>query len=191
MENEDDLPPDEIREASEVAKRALALFGVWWFAVDSPRDDAIEWIKSNDLMGALSPKELEFVSASARSKKQIIDYSWHCERLLMLLWALGVILDVPTHEEQCDPTVFKELFCPLSGSQTEKFVKTARLRPDDEIWEMEDRIFDLHWQARDAALKGNPSSSPVDPEVIQERHHGINWVTGYCELDWDDVTTDT
>jgi hypothetical protein len=31
----------------------------------------------------------------------------------------------------------------------------------------------------------------VDIEIIQERHHAINWVIGYEGLSWDEVTTDT
>jgi hypothetical protein len=31
----------------------------------------------------------------------------------------------------------------------------------------------------------------IDIEIVQERHHAINWVTGYDGLPWDEVTTDT
>jgi hypothetical protein len=32
---------------------------------------------------------------------------------------------------------------------------------------------------------------PVDLEIVQERHHAINWVIGYDGAPWDEVTTDT
>ena len=45
--------------------------------------------------------------------------------------------------------------------------------------------------ARDARLNGQPMPADIDIEVVQERHHAINWITGYCGLPWDEVTTDT
>lgn len=49
----------------------------------------------------------------------------------------------------------------------------------------------LHWEARNAILKGLNTSLSIDIEIIQERHHAINWLIGYDGLDWDEVTTDT
>jgi hypothetical protein len=31
----------------------------------------------------------------------------------------------------------------------------------------------------------------IDIEIVQERHHAINWITEYDGLPWDEVTTDT
>jgi NADPH-dependent 2,4-dienoyl-CoA reductase/sulfur reductase-like enzyme len=56
---------------------------------------------------------------------------------------------------------------------------------------MADETMRLHWEARNAQIKGRPAALNVDLEIIQERHHAINWVIGYDALDWDEVTTDT
>jgi hypothetical protein len=31
----------------------------------------------------------------------------------------------------------------------------------------------------------------IDIEIVQERHHAINWITECDGLPWDEVTTDT
>jgi hypothetical protein len=56
---------------------------------------------------------------------------------------------------------------------------------------MADELLNLHWRARDAEINGRPMPRDLDIEIIQERHHAINWVIGYEGLPWDEVTTDT
>ncbi len=65
------------------------------------------------------------------------------------------------------------------------------MRPGGELTDMARDLLDLHWHARDGKLNNRPPRRPVDIEIVQERHHAINWVTGYCSLPWDEVTTDT
>ena len=31
----------------------------------------------------------------------------------------------------------------------------------------------------------------VLPSVVYERHYALNWLIGYCDQSWDEVTTDT
>ncbi len=52
---------------------------------------------------------------------------------------------------------------------------------------MAEEVLMLHWETRDARIKGRPSKRRVDIEIIQERHHAINWLIGYDGLDWDEV----
>ena len=56
---------------------------------------------------------------------------------------------------------------------------------------MANELMHLHWQARDARIHSKPTPPHVNIEIIQERHHAINWVIGYEGLPWDEVTTDT
>ncbi len=107
--------------------------------------------------------------------------------------ALGfeLVENLPGADKQCDTSVFKHLLPPFVEQSVEQFISGATSRDDDELWEEAERTLDLHWQARDARLNNRTPRDPVDIEVVQERHHAINWVTGYCGLDWDEVTTDT
>jgi hypothetical protein len=189
-DDDDDFPPDEVRSPQEIARRALALFGVWGIATSAPRDDVLEWLEDSDLREALSPDELKFVDNLHPSEKLKINFSWHCERLIVLLWALKLIDRLPDADEQCDTSVF-DCLPPFSDQSVEQFISNATTRSEDELWEEADRTLDLHWQARDARLNNRKPKDPVDLEVVQERHHAINWVIGYEGLDWDEVTADT
>ena len=189
--SDDKLPVDEVRSPKEVANRTLALLAVWRYAIGAPNKVVMDWLRNNNLIQALSPEEKAFLGKNAPSQKENIKFSWHAERLLVLLWALQKIKKLPGATVHCDTDIFAELLPPFNEQLVETFLDTASLRNDDELCAEAERTENLHWQARENSLSGRPTDDPVDIEIIMERHHAINWVTGYFELDWDDVTTDT
>ncbi|MFC7499501.1 DUF4272 domain-containing protein [Enterovirga sp. GCM10030262] len=70
---------------------------------------------------------------------------------------------------------------------------TVRPRPvssREELTDIAERILDLHWEARDARINDRQPRKRVNMEIIQERHHAINWVSGYQASPWDEVNTD-
>lgn len=187
----DDYAQDEVRSPQEIAQRALALAAVWCLAMGSLREDVLGWIDDHNLREILSPDELKFVDTERPTEKQRVYFSWNAERIIVLLWALNLIEKLPDADRQCDTRVFKRCLPPLSEQSVEQFVWQATSRSDDELIQEGERIFDLHWQARDAQIHNRSPKEAVDIEIIQERHHAINWVTGYGGMDWDDVATDT
>jgi hypothetical protein len=188
---DDDFSHDEVRSPQEIARRSLALFGVYGLAVGAPRDEVLEWLEHPVLREALSPNERTFIDNERPSENQTIDFSWHAERLIVLLWALNLVEDLPGADEQCDDRVFQRCLPPYTEQSVEQFILNASLRNENELWEEAERTLALHWRARKARQNYLASQDTVDIEVAQERHHASNWVTGYCGLEWDDVTTDT
>ena len=55
---------------------------------------------------------------------------------------------------------------------------------------MADFYYRLHWAAIELRIKGKKSEL-LDEGVIRERHRALNWLIGYLNQEWDDVTTDT
>lgn len=187
-----EFPPDKIRSPKEIARRALALHAVWELAVDAPRDEVLRWLDEHELRACLSPNERKFAQTKRPSQKMKIDFSWHAERLIVLLWALKLVDRIPKASVTCDTRVFKKVLPPDSKKSTVKqFISRAGVRSEKELLEQAESALQLHWEARDAYLNNRKPKNGVDAEVVQERHHAINWITGYCGLDWDDVTTDT
>lgn len=187
----DQEPVDEIRAPAEVAFRAIALFSVVGLAFGAERSDITTWLAENDLWSQLAPSEADFIDTPAPSRKQIIDASWLSERLITLLWTLGAVNELPPPHEQCDPAVFHANLPPFADITVTEFTSAARLRPSSELLTMAEDLWGLHWEARDAMINDRTPQQALDIEIIQERHHAINWVIGYEDLDWDDVTTDT
>jgi hypothetical protein len=174
-----------------VARRCLALFCAVALALKAPRGKILEHLKNEEVSEALSPAERSFLRKAKPSRREIINYSWHSERLTVLLWALRKIDSMPGFGTQCDTRVFTELLPPYASIDVTEFIRTAQLRSDEELIDLADTVLEAHWQARDASIHKRPAPSGIDLEVVQERHHAINWIIGYDGLDWDDVTTDT
>jgi len=150
----------------------------------------VAWLKREDIWKDLTPNELAFLSAPRPTRKQIINASWQSESLLVLLWALRKVETLPAPNEQVDTRKLRELLPPFSAVTAQEFVHSASRRDDLELLECADELLQQHWEARDAKIHNKPARH-LDIEIIQERHHAINWVTGYDGAPWDEVTTDT
>lgn len=187
----EDHASDLVRSADDIARRALALFGAVGLALGAPRKDIVGWLKKEGLWNELSPLELAYVSAEHPTKKQEIYTSWKSEGLIVLLWALGKVENLPAPNEQCDTSLFQQHLPPFVDISASDFISTAKRRSDEALLEMADELLKLHWRARDARRNSRAMPPELNIEIIQERHHAINWIIGYDGLPWDEVTTDT
>jgi len=160
-------------------------------ALGAPRNDIINWLKDEGLWNELSPTELAYLLAQVHTEKQTVDASWRSEALIVLLWAIQKVEKLPAPNEQCDTSILQELIPPFADTSAEQFIASAECRSEKALQEMANELMHLHWQARDAQIHSKPPLPHVDIEIIQERHHAINWVIGYDGLPWDEVTTDT
>jgi hypothetical protein len=73
----------------------------------------------------------------------------------------------------------------------EELLAHTHLRPTAAVLDALDLHLRLHWAARQARLDGNGGMKGLDPGVVQERHHALNWLVRFEEADWDDVDTPT
>ena len=80
---------------------------------------------------------------------------------------------------------------PFGRTSTQAFIAQATLIDKDGLWRQAELYLEDHWKARDARLHERSMPPGIDIEIVQERHHAINWITGYAGLPWDEVTTDT
>lgn len=188
---EDEFPPDAVRSPEEVARRALALFSVVGVALGAPRGDVLQWLNETGIVEDLAPSEERFLGTPNPSHQQIVDGGWLSERLVVLCWALGKVEDLPPPDQQCDTALFQDLLPPFADTSTSSFIANATLQSDEVLTGKADELLHQHWEARNAKLTGARPKTPVDIEIVQERHHAINWVIGYDGVPWDEVTTDT
>ena len=127
MTDPDDVE-DQIRTATEVAGRALALFGFFAVSVGAPREETIDWLKDSLLWDYVSPQEASFPLNPSPSQREINNASWRSEALLMLLWSLSKVESLPPPDEQCNTTVFQELLPRYADVLPADFVATAASR---------------------------------------------------------------
>ena len=176
------------RSKEEVALRTLCLLFVAAKS-DGLGEELVERVlESYELQPHLTPKELAFVLDSAPSQHDRVQFIWRFEAASTLLWALGFVPQLGKPVQICDVEF-------AAGTMTERttsqFIEDSELRPITDILDQADLIYRYHWAVRDARIKGQQAPAALDPDVTEERHYALNWLIGYNEQAWDDVSTDT
>jgi len=172
----------------EVALRALCLLLVAVKGEGLEQEIVERIVEDYELGPHFTPKERAFVANPEPSEHERIQFCWRYEAAWVLLWALGYVesLGKPTHI--CDVGYAVEQ---MKERSTETFVAESRLRSLAEILDEADLIYRYHWAVVDARLKQQPAPAELEPGVTMERHYALNWLIGYMDQAWDDISTDT
>lgn len=176
------------RAAEEVARRAVALAVVAVFGETNDRDLIKKVIEQLSPGNDFTPKERAFLANSNPTDQERARFSWRYEALNVLLWAIGFIphLDRPDHIVDVPESVGI-----IRDEGRDGLIAAARLRPLSQLLDEADLIYRMHWAVTDARINGRPAPAGLDGAVVFERHYALNWLIGYMDQDWDDVTTDT
>jgi len=176
------------RTTEVVAVRAIALCIVAVKGEGLENEEIEKLITKYEIADAFSPKERKFIDNPKPSKHDRIQFAWRYECYWVMLWSLGFIDELPRPDKICDVPKAATFLRDLAR---EGFLKKAKLRPAREILDAADLIYRYHWATTEARIKNQPPPAGLDPGVVQERHYALNWLVGYSDQEWDDVTTDT
>lgn len=180
-----------LRAPSEVAERALALFLVALRAESVGAGDPIpiSEMQERQPVGwqALSPAESDFMFDPSPSAQTVTEMSWRYEALQLLMWALN-LSELPPPTEICD---VGQLIGGLLEADEKSMVSNAHLRYPPVVLDTLDLHYRYHWATRQADMTGEEIPGGLDPGVVLERHHALNWLTRFEEAPWDDVDTPT
>ena len=182
----------ELRQALDVAQRALALFVVAIRAESLGANNEIPIAELRQRRPAafrvLTPNELSFLNAAAPEQQQIVNFTWRYEALFLLQWALGLVPDLPHPSRICDVPAVARL---MLDTSEDDLLARAGLRSTAALLDALDLHFRLHWAVRQARLDGKDGVGGVDSGAVLERHHALNWLVRFEDADWDDVDTPT
>lgn len=178
----------KIRGKDEVAMRALALL------VAAVKGEGLELriverlVKEYGLRSTFTPKEKAFLANEKPSQMDRVQFSWRYEAAWTLLWSLGFVEKLGKPVGICD---VPRAVSTMKDRSTKTFLAGAKLRALPEVLDEADRIYRYHWAVTDARVKGKPSPAGLEPGVTLERHYALNWLIGYMDQEWDDISTDT
>jgi len=176
------------RSKEEVAHRALALLVVAVKGEGLDQATTQKIAKQYALEPYFTPKERAFLEDASPPQEDRVQFSWRYEAAWTLLWALGFVDKLEKPSKICDVPLAVRL---MKERTAQKFIADSKLRPLQEILDQADRIYRYHWAVVDARVKGKEPPAGLDPGVTQERHHALNWLIGYMDQAWDDISTDT
>ena len=152
------------------------------------QEDLDNYIEDYSLAEKFSPDEDKFVKAKEYPEQDRINFTWRYECLWVMLWALGYVKELAYPDTICDPGFAIET---IIKKTPEEFTKQAKLRNASEILDEADLIYRYHWAVVDARVNSKPTPTNLDPGVVQERHYALNWLVGYMDQEWDEISTDT
>jgi hypothetical protein len=188
------LDPDEmgIRTIDELYQRMIALWAVVGTA-KTGESYFLEYMETNGFVDWLSPMEKTFLYSDPKTERDEIQFSWQSECLHFLAWCgcLFDNLEIPRGHSQLGD--WFDLF-PADLDDVGRLKDALKIRDKQELLYWSDDLMHIHWNVREANIKGQIVPSGIDGEVIQEWHYAINWMVYFIDdevLEWDDVTTDT
>ncbi|MFT3867721.1 MAG: DUF4272 domain-containing protein [Nibricoccus sp.] len=185
----EDSKNSKIRAPKQISERII---GCMICAVGGETGDRQLTAKLIDEYSAekfLTTAEKNFLLNGIDDRQQRVQFSWRYERVWVLLWALGYIdrLDYPP--SICD---MPKLVGLIKNKSVEQLLKDAKPRSQKELLDEADLIYRLNWAVVDERVNKKVSvPKEVETGVVEERHAALNWLIGYLNQEWDEITTDT
>jgi len=179
----------KLRTVDDIAWRAIALCIAAVKGEGLEHRETLKFIDEYTAQNAFTPKEKEFIYNENPTQTDRIKFSWRYESYWILLWALSFIEELSRPDQICDVPRAVQILVDSQNSET--FIKNAKLRNISEILDAADLIYRYDWACVDARLNGKSAPAGLDSGVVYERHYALNWLIGYLEQDWDDISTDT
>lgn len=172
----------KLKNNREVGERIFCLLCLCGTADQKGAMVFTDYLKNNNLWGSLSPMEQSYLSKPSYGDKVHNDASWRLEALYLLVWAVGLVRELPFPPTETDINDFVDVL-PKLKSEPIVFINSLTLRPIAEIMDTADLIYRTHWASK--------RSDKLDQGVLREWHHAINWLTNCDRENWDSVSTDT
>ena len=181
-----------IRSPLEVAERLVAMFAVCVYSeargAGESWQDCQKYLATGDgILGGrldelLTPNEKAYLAQHQPDQQLIVNFSWRYECCHVLMWALGLIDELGYPESTCNVSALAGL---LFGQ------KNIKMRTKDEVLDAADLILRYDWACVDARINSRPMPANLDGGVVYEWHYAFNWLIGYMNADWDNISTDT
>ena len=152
-----------------------------------PHEEVMDIVNEWGIISYFTPDELQYINNSEVTEQERLKFSWRYEGLDILLWALGYKENIPPPNEICNVEADVNI---IVNNKSNLLTKNSKVININEILDMADYYYRLHWSAIELRLNGK-SNEAINEEIIMERHYALNWLIKYMNQEWDDISTDT
>ncbi len=181
----------KIRTPKEIAERLVALTVVNFVAFEyMTSNEAFDYLNKYQLTHLLTPNEGAFLDDPKPEMRT--QRTWQLECMWTLFWALKIIDDLEFPDHLADLNTIAQEDFPLGKDRDpgQFIARFTSRRSDAEILDAADLYYRFDWACVDARVN-QQQISVVHPGVVYERHYALNWLIGYMDQEWDNVSTDT
>ena len=114
------------------------------------RDQFWQGLRDAGLRRYLSPREQAHAQSTmvTMTERQQIDATWRVEAAQALMWALGMLAELPPYDTRAKHDLLKQ----IPSDDLASFIKSARLREQSELDRARDTAEFWHWRSRTREL---------------------------------------
>lgn len=188
-----------LKSREEMVRRAAAIFAVAVYSEvmlsETPdRKEALTYFsKMDEIYGIyeyITPAEADYIANAESSEHDRIQFVWRYENCAVLLWAAGIVEELPYPSEVCDVPVIAGIFWQHKGMDDLLAEGTARTR--EEILDAADLTLRYDWACVDARINHKDAPGKLDGGIVMERHYTFNWIIGANNgAEWDEIQPTT
>ena len=183
------LEDPDIRSIDEVKGRMGVMNALINISFGAPIHIIRSWIDTQGLARYLSGWEHEIL---LKSNDELSDYEsnslrWYLEGLWGLMWATK-LTDTLYETEWCGDHMAQLLPDLQENESNKKIDDLSVLRGDDEIYNMLDFYYRLHWYCVDERFNGREAL--INEGLVYERRKALEWLINK-ESDWDNIEMGT
>jgi len=196
----------KFRTPEEMLKRGICALMTTQIAMDCLSDEDGDIKESAEFFGGmicrfgledeLTEDEMPFFALMENDEElpdeqTASNMAWRVEMCFPLFWACGLCSELPYPGEVSN--FVGELAQKIMPCESfDELKKLLNPRSKAEILDEADLIFRMDWACVEARIKGAEPSGGLNPDVVVERHKGLNWIVGaYDSEDWDSVVPNT
>ncbi|MCA9890674.1 MAG: DUF4272 domain-containing protein [Anaerolineae bacterium] len=182
-----DASQTTLRSVEAIAERIMALLLISQRANGGTVTTFQEQMQRLGLQDALTPEEKRFAQDMDPEEYMFAMYGARHESAYALLWSLGYVEELGKPVHRADSGLLNDAY----HQSVDSLIAQANLRDISTILDEADLIYRYHWALVDAELYDTAKPEGLLVTVVEERHRALNWLIGYQNQDWDEVTTDT
>ena len=186
-----------LRSRKEMVQRAAALFAVAVYSEvmlseGSGREEALFYFNKMEhgVESYLTPDEAAYIDNPDPEEQECIQFGWRYECAGVLLWAAGVVDDLPYPSKIIDVPVLAAIFWQHKGIG--ELLSKGFPRSQSEILDAADITLRYDWACVEAQIHEKDAPALLNGGVVMERHYAFNWIIGANGgADWDDIQPNT
>ncbi len=127
------------------------------------RDDYWRRLRDAGLWQHLSPREQMHAQSTMETmtQQQQVEASWRIEAAQTLMWALGMLPELPPYDTKATHELLKQ----IPSSDATAFIRSAKLREQSEIDRARDTVELWHWRSRTREIIERGDAFPADAKM--------------------------
>lgn len=144
---------------------------------EAQRDQFWRMVRDAGLWQHLSPREQAHAQSTlaTMTEQEQVDASWRVEAAQTLMWALGLLAELPPYDTMASPDLLKQ----IPSRDLAVFIRSARLRDQPEVDRAREVAEFWHWRSRTRELMERGDAFPGDEKMKAAGFHSYDDVVRF------------